>query len=277
MAILFLVLKIIGIILLVLISFLLFVLASLLFFPCIYRVKGSVHQKAECIAKISCFYHLLGISILYRDGILKTYLRILFFKKEILKDKEETEETQQKFFVESQKEVEIQHEVGKEEKNIPSFSTKEINHTKKGKKKPKKVRPRASLLQKMRSKRIDFKENYDKYKKIFTDARNKTAFVFLKVQFIKILQIIMPKKLKMTISFSLGSPDYTGQLLGVLCLFPIGYKNRWNIYPDFENDKKYVTGVIDAKGRILLFRLLITAIKVLLDKDVKRLYKMLNK
>ena len=46
-----------------------------------------------------------------------------------------------------------------------------------------------------------------------------------------------PRKLKADLTFATGDPARTGQLLGVICIFPVIYRNEVSIVPDFETER----------------------------------------
>ncbi len=87
-----------------------------------------------------------------------------------------------------------------------------------------------------------------KLKREYSDERNKAAFSHLKKELFIILKRICPRRLKLTMVYSTGSPDTTGISLGILACFPVGYTNRWRITPDFESEKPYAKGSFDIKG-----------------------------
>ena len=87
----------------------------------------------------------------------------------------------------------------------------------------------------------------------------------------------MPYKLYLKAEFSAGSPDKTGMVLGILTMFPIGYRNKWKIRPDFEREEIYINSEFDIKGHIFLYKILVIAIRVLVDKNCRKLYNEIRK
>ena len=108
--------------------------------------------------------------------------------------------------------------------------------------------------------------------RLMQSERTKRAFTKLKTSLWKLLHILMPRRLKLDLEFSTGSPDTTAQLLGILAMFPVGYQNRWNVHPDFTADNAYADVEFDVKGRILGFSLLKLILGLVLDKDCQKLY-----
>ena len=116
-----------------------------------------------------------------------------------------------------------------------------------------------------------------KIKKILKDDSCKEALNKIKTELINLLKAIMPYKLYLKAEFSAGSPDKTGMVLGILAMFPIGYKNKWKIRPDFERDEIYIDSEFDIKGHIFLYKILVIAIRVLVDKNCRKLYNEIRK
>ena len=116
-----------------------------------------------------------------------------------------------------------------------------------------------------------------KIKKILKDDSCKEALNKIKTELINLLKAIMPYKLYLKAEFSAGSPDKTGMVLGILAMFPIGYKNKWKIRPDFEREEIYIDSAFDIKGHIFLYKILVIAIRVLVDKNCRKLYNEMRK
>ncbi len=123
----------------------------------------------------------------------------------------------------------------------------------------------------------DFSNFRKKITRMVEDERNRRAVAHLKAELIRILKAIRPRKLSIDLEFSLGSPDLTGEVLGVCAWFPIFYQKENRLIPDFEADEAYAKGHVDAKGRIYLFQILFAGLRILFDKDCKRMYRMYKK
>jgi hypothetical protein len=87
----------------------------------------------------------------------------------------------------------------------------------------------------------------------------------------------MPTKLSLNVTYSAGSPDVTAQVFGILAMFPVGYTNRWKIYPDFEAEEAYAEGNMDVRGHFLFIQILVPLLRVLFDKKCRRLYHQINR
>lgn len=116
-----------------------------------------------------------------------------------------------------------------------------------------------------------------KLKREYSDERNKAAFLHLKKELFIILKRICPRRLKLTMVYSTGSPDTTGISLGILACFPVGYTNRWRITPDFESEKPYAKGSFDIKGCVIVISILAATLRILFDKNCRRLYNRISR
>ena len=116
-----------------------------------------------------------------------------------------------------------------------------------------------------------------KLKREYSDERNKAAFSHLKKELFIILKRICPRRLKLTMVYSTGSPDTTGISLGVLACFPVGYTNRWRITPDFESENPYAKGSFDIKGHVIVISILAATLRILFDKNCRRLYNRISR
>lgn len=77
--------------------------------------------------------------------------------------------------------------------------------------------------------------------------------------------------------YSTGSPDTTGISLGILACFPVGYTNRWRITPDFESENPYAKGSFDIKGHVIVISILAATLRILFDKNCRRLYNRISR
>lgn len=109
------------------------------------------------------------------------------------------------------------------------------------------------------------------------DDRDKAALSHIKDELIKLLKHLCPTKSRLNLKYSTGSPDTTGISLGVIAMFPIAYKNKWNIVPDFEAEEAYGKGSGWLKGRIYVYYLLVILLRLYRDKNCYRLYRKIKR
>lgn len=121
-----------------------------------------------------------------------------------------------------------------------------------------------------------FKEFVVKVKEIVTDTKNQYAVRRLWEELLYLLKHFGFRKIHTELTFALADPALTGQVLGVLSMMPFLYQYDFHIFPDFESESFYIRGSYDVKGRIQLIFLLVTAIRLLADKDIRSFLKKLS-
>lgn len=310
----FTILKVIGIILLVVLALILAVVLCVLFVPVKYRAVGSFdNTDIRAKAHASWLFHLFALHIEYAretDG----YIRLAFVKKKLFEDSDsdyedyEDESEYEDYEAESDYENDEYDEEAAEadsgddnyetlyidsmdddakEKDkvsentgnkpeIPADESEHITDGKTYKKRDKKLHKKSHKKQ-FKDKLEKIKTGIDKLKKEYSDERNKAAFSHLKKELFIILKRICPRRLRLTMVYSTGSPDTTGISLGVLACFPVGYTNRWRITPDFESEKPYAKGSFDIKGHVIVISILAATLRILFDKNCRRLYNRISR
>jgi hypothetical protein len=97
------------------------------------------------------------------------------------------------------------------------------------------------------------------------------AFVRAKKDLYLVLRHIMPGKIDADILLGIGDPASMGKLLaGVSVVNTFNDYDIW-LEPDFEN--KVVEASVNIKGRIALWRLLLSAARVYFNKDIRKVKK----
>ena len=283
------ILKIIGVILLSLLCLAVGLVLLLLFVPIRYEAEIASAEKVSVKAKITWLLHFIRLHLNYQDE-LSMKLWVLFFSVPFGKREKKKDDTETFASTEPAKTVEVpkRMENNNHAKTTESTdSTETAEHlesteehlesvTKRETEKPKKEnwilrikRIFASILDKIKH----IGKTIESTKTFLEDSHNKAAFSHIKDEVFLLLKHICPKKLKVDMSYSTGSPDTTAEVFGILAMFPIGYQNRWEIYPDFEADSFCARGTIDIKGKIYIYQILLAALRLVLDKNCRRLLK----
>lgn len=304
----FTILKVIGIILLVVLALILTALLCVLFVPVKYRAVGSFdNTDIRAKAHVSWLFHLFALHIEYAqetDG----YIRFAFVKKKLFDNYEALDDDYIDEAAKTETEDKVSENTGDEPK-IPADESEHITdeqtenestaqnhneqrtvndenqhikqqtkltHQKTYKKRNKKP-PKKSHKKQFKDKLEKIKTGIDKLKREYSDERNKAAFSHLKKEIFIILKRICPRRLKLTMVYSTGSPDTTGISLGILACFPVGYTNRWQITPDFESENPYAKGSFDIKGHVIVISILAATLRILFDKNCRRLYNRISR
>ncbi len=286
------ILKIIGIILLCLLGLLFVLLTVVLFVPVRYRIQGEIKEKETQIhIRASWLCHAISFLGDYVDGTFDYILKIFGVRKEFGGSEEETSsgvEEQDDETVETEistKEIstkaeEIPQETAEGvaeagEAGKPWKSTERISGKKSRKRffcskissKLKKIR---ETVKKIWDFIVHLPQKFDKIKEVVTDAGNKNALSLTWRELRYLLRHFKFRKVHTDLEFSAGDPALTGQIFGGIAVIPAFYRYDMHIYPDFASDTFYVRGTFDIKGRIRLIHLLCSVIRLLKEKDVRR-------
>lgn len=278
------ILKIIGILLLIILGIVLLIALLVLFCPLTYRIRGSYHDKAlDLHARAFWLIYLLGICADVSGNDIKLYLRILGIQKSFpnrdnTSDFEDTIRQDAKKIVqtaisdegESSKKEIVKRGSGRETSaNIHEEETESFSFFQKIKTAFRKgirfVLTIAGILK-------NLGEHVHYITELISDEANQSAFKIIGEKLFQLLKILTPRKLELKLDYSTGSPDTTGQLLGILALFPMGYQNRWNITPDFTADENYAEADFDIRGHVYGIQIFKSVLGIVLDKNCQKLY-----
>lgn len=289
----FTILKVIGIILLVVLALILTALLCVLFVPVKYRAVGSFdNTDIRAKAHVSWLFHLFALHIEYAqetDG----YIRLAFVKKKLFDNYEALDDDDMDEAAKTETEDKVSENTGDESEHVADDQienestarthneyrsvTDENQHIKQQTKPTHKRTYKKPHKKQFKDKSEKIKNCIYKLKREYSDERNKAAFLHLKKELFIILKRICPRRLKLTMVYSTGSPDTTGISLGVLACFPVGYTNRWRITPDFESEKPYAKGSFDIKGHVIVISILAATLRILFDKNCRRLYNRISR
>ena len=303
------ILKIIGIILLCILSFILVLLLLILFVPVRYRLKAVRKEQDDAMvhadAKVTWLLHLLSASFRYPEA---AYLKVRVFgipvysteKKEQDKteqdkneqdkseqsgqelDRVKADEAKQKDKTEEkteEKAVEKQEEKQEELEKLLEEKLKEEEEE------PTLIRFIKKLLEKLIKIKYTILKICDKIKHIIKNVRYyvaimksncfQRAFSLCKEEVFSLIKSIMPRKLKGNFLIGTGDPASTAQILAVHGMLYPFIGNHITIAPDFENT--VIEGDLFIKGRITVFKILKTAVKVYFNKDVRKVLRLLKR
>lgn len=292
MSVFLLILKIIGILLLSLLGLALLIILLVLFCPISYCAKGaSQKSRTDIRAKAGWLAGLLAVCVNITGENIKSYIRIcgirISFSKKRNKSKDfgntgEGETTidgrssleskplaaqelqPQKAETETVSDIPTDNDIGISSHSVFS-KIKDAWATAK------------NVVRSLKDMFTHMKETCGKISSLWENESCKEAIQLIFRQLFSLLGNLKPKKFRLKLSFSTGSPDTTGQLLGMLSLFPMAYQNRWEIIPDFVAEEAYGDAVFDISGRIFGFQILRTVLGIILDKNCRKLYNKLKR
>lgn len=295
--ILLLILKIIGITILAVLGLILLVLALVLFVPVFYRVR-IIHnpRQTKVSAKVSFLWPVVSVAVQYLKKL--SYKVKIFFisvldsekpkKEKVKKPKKQKpkkqkkvpakkEETPEDIFVPLENPGSLPKD-NPEEEETTQDSVQQPKEEPKKEKKPGLFAKIKAKIQKLREtiRKIVTKINKlahqkDEVLRILGKPETKTAIKFVWGKLGRLLKHILPRKAKGYVAYGADNPATTGQVLGILSVVYARTGQLLEIRPNFT-EKQLETDVL-IKGRIQFFTLLVIAIKVALNKEIRQVIK----
>lgn len=297
---LLLILKIIGITLLTVFGLLFVVLAAVLFAPIFYRVRvihnpertqvkarisflfPFVFATVEFLKKLSYKVRIFGIAVLDSEKPKKE-------KKPKTKKPKKQKLKKQKHKKNEKKDADAVQELNFEQNFEPNLEEEAepkeaATVVPKQEKKPNPEKTeKKDFFTKIRSKIQKIRETIrniiDKIKKLFRQKEEaqrilakpetKTALKYAWDKLKRLLKHILPRKVKGYVAFGTGDPASTGQALGILSILYARTGEMLTIRPNFM--EKQLESDVELKGRIQVFTLLVIAVKVILNQELKQL------
>lgn len=233
MTVVLLILKIIGIILAALLGIVVLGILLVLFCPFRYRIWGSYHEKPDISIRVAWLMCIFQFQMDITDT-QQMYLRILGFRKNLSREEEETNESEESSGLEEESETTntvenafdkkrietnrsdaatVEENSGEEEfrnKEDPkdSIETKSTDVSRKTPEKKISISQKVKRIwEKIKRALFNIKETAVKIKKLYMDPRNKLAFTKLKQSVAKFFRVLHPKKFQLKLKFSTGSPE----------------------------------------------------------------------
>lgn len=309
--ILFLILKIIGIILSVILGLILLVICIVLFVPICYKadLHGSGNARELTVhAKVSWLFGLIKAVFALENGKTDLSVRIAWKKfgdsdpvENKAEDRVEEKPKPEKKAVMQEKQV-IQGEE-KQDDTTNRITDKAVeDQTEKAEKSEQSAKTRPESTEKKQRKKKDRKEDSDSASKIeqitekikctyhkfcdkineitekkdkitdfLLDETHKNAFLKLKNEAFHLLKKLKPKKIQGEITFGFEDPSLTGRLLAWISMIYPWIGEHTDITPDFEH--RTLSGDLSIRGRLYVITPVVTAIRLILSKAVRRSFK----
>ena len=77
--------------------------------------------------------------------------------------------------------------------------------------------------------------------------------------------------------YSTGSPDTTGISLGILACFLSAIQTDGGLHPISRSENPYAKGSFDIKGHVIVISILAATLRILFDKNCRRLYNRISR
>lgn len=245
----FMVLKILGIILAILLGILLVSVGILLFVPVRYKVEAEANDGIASLhicGSFSWFLHLISGYFNYIDGKFCSDIRILGIKVKSKKKKKKKKKKKNK-------------KIGKKPEKKKRNFVEKIKYTIKD------IYDKIKLLIK-RKKQLD---------EFLADKSHKRAWKRIKIELKKLWNVIKPQKLLVDVRFGTDNPSLTGKILaGLSMLYPF-YPRTTKIIPNFN--QKILQGKIFSKGHFYMICIVGIIWRSLFDKDIRKTFNDIEK
>ena len=260
---------------LIVLAVILTVIALILFFPVTYKVSGKFNGGVRLRADFQWLFYIVFLRVTYDTVEKKTkaVLRILGIpiqlypkKPKRVKKSRKTKEPQQSGAVTGEKAaetLEIDPDAAEDESAEAAGEMK----------KKSKLRSIPERFRRLKEKAASAKEKAAAIGKELTDPQNKAAVKHLLSELKTLLSHYKPRHLRMKLSFSTGDPARTGELLGVLSVFPFAYQRGNRVIPDFVSEKAYLKGNASLSGHIISCYAVAALIRIAMDKNIRRMRK----
>lgn len=132
-------------------------------------------------------------------------------------------------------------------------------------------------LKHLKEQLIRLKEQLGNIKIILSEETNRNAVAALFQEFKYLMKHYSPRKASGELQFGTEDPANTGQILGVISMFPFWYRYKISVTPDFAAESLYVKGEIFMKGHMRSVHLLTSGIRLIKNKDIRKLINQIRK
>ena len=299
---LLLILKIILLVLAAVLGLAVLLVMLVLFVPVRYRAYGKKKEETFLEAKLSWLFHLVSIPINFRDGVLSAKVKVFGFTvmnlaeqeesgeagdwkaegdvrggspQEIPESEERTEPAKGED-VSEKAEVIKSLEVGKEKKGVFRDFVRFLKAVWRFLKEiPVKIRNLKCTFQRFCDKIKRMVKRYREMKAFALDERTKAAVGLVWKQAGILLGQALPRKIRGRLHFGTEDPALTGQILGAIGIFYPLFMDNVKVEPDFE--KPALDGELSLKGRLRIVTVLRIAWRLYRDKNVRYVYRRLNR
>lgn len=276
--IIFMILKITGILIGSILLLILLGLFCCIFVPVRYRSEGSYLGKARGYIRFSWLLSIVTVRFSYEEDGKKAVIKIfgIPLKKRPGKEKKERPGKNKK---REDRGADSEGSGEAAKKRLKSLTQRQPEAQEEPERK--KIPEEEALQEKNWKKKgivYTFREFCDKIKQIpgklksiydfFTNEENHKSWILVKSQLFIFIRHIKPRKLKVTLRFGFENPACTGQLLGFLCMFYPIYRHNIELKPDFEH--KILEGNFYLKGRMRGIHFIRMLYKLWKDQNLRK-------
>lgn len=124
----------------------------------------------------------------------------------------------------------------------------------------------------LEKKKDNLEEKIDYWKDFASHPSIKPAISLIWRKAKLLLRHILPTKIAGNVAFGFEDPSVTGNILAIMGMTIPLHKNSVQIHPDFEGET-HIEGTLWLKGRIYGIVFAITALRILLDNNIRYIYR----
>lgn len=283
MGILLTILKVIGIILAVVLGLLLLIILAVLFVGISYRLEGAYSEEVSVKARVAWLWRLIYVRFSYEkelDFVVRIFGIPIITKKRLDKKKAKkalTAEKKEDNISDEDVEAAMSDNISTQQltkDELPQGSKTEASADDGAWKAAEEVdsRPKKPEIKKTMNK---IRSLIDKVKAIATDENNKAYFKKVLHLLKGILKkLLIPKKHYIYVHYGSDDPGSTGQITGYVAMAQAAIPLNLCFVPEFGEEALDVKGYI--YGKIRLISLVIPALKIALDRRLRRLLKQIK-
>ena len=299
MAVFLTILKIIGIVLLCIICLILLVLSLILFVPVRYRIRADKEDAGDdlrAFGQVTYLLHILTGRFIYdkeTDCFIKLFGIRIWPKKEKKPQKKSRSVDDEPVAVGDDKEKTAAESpdlqaISSGQDYTVDWNEDDDSALSRSEDPPDEAEDKdlfdiiESILEKIQSRYDSFSDKYVSFAarlrywdKMANDPGNRNAVAYIKDIGIRLLKRIMPRTIKGYVHFGSDDPATLGKILVYISLIYPMLPRKLKIDPDFENADLY--GNVDIKGNIRLITIGVAALKVILNRDCRRMWRLYKK
>ena len=254
LTVLFVILKILGILFLTVLLLAVLVCVSVLFVPVRYVIECRSRGHVRVGFRVSWLFRVVQIRKAMSESRIHIYLfgiNIRNFKNLFRKEKDMDEDrhvtNSRVDLVDDFYDEAVRHEEAAKKEEESNRAHVETDYEEK------EENPGGTAKTFTRRKKSFSTDKISSIINFIRDYENQSALKKIKKELAALIHYLMPKRLEGKILFGTGDPCTTGWLLGVISMFRVAYTEGLTILPDFEEKVFVADGYMKGKVRAVYF------------------------
>lgn len=121
------------------------------------------------------------------------------------------------------------------------------------------------------------KKQFTDIKSIISEETNRNAVTALFQELKYLMKHYAPRKASGELLFGTDDPATTGEILGGISLIPFWHRYKISVIPDFTTEELYAKGHISLKGHMRNVHILLSGIRLIKNKDIRKLFNQIRR